>query len=274
MIKRWWLGFVVLMGACHALAGNIEAAKQIEASALVTGKVSIAADGGVSGYTLDRAHKLEPAVTALVRRALSSWRFEPLPNHAVEQVDMTLRLVAKKLDDGGVSMRIASANFQRQHRENEVVRGKALTPPLYPVQAFLNGVVGSVYLVVRVGRDGHVLDAVVEQVNLNALGSESDMQAWRKVFAESTLAAAVKWRFTPPTEGDKVDAESWTVRVPARYMLEARSLGKWQGYVPGPRAVIPWLHEEGKNSGSHDALAEGVYPVGEERHLLTSLAQG
>lgn len=274
MIRRWWFGFAVMMGAFSVLAGGLEATRRVEASALVTGKVLIAADGGVSGYTLDRANKLEPAVTGLISQALSSWRFEPLPDHAAEQVDMTLRLVAKNLEGGGISVRIAGANFQRQHRENEVVRGKVLTPPRYPVPAFINGVVGAVYVVVRVGRDGKVLDAAVEQVNLNVLGSDSDMEAWRKVFAESTLAAATKWRFTPPTEGDQVEADSWTVRVPAQFKLEGHGYGKWQGYVPGPRSVIPWLHDEGSDSVSHDALTEGVYPVGECRRLLTSLAQG
>jgi hypothetical protein len=58
--------------------GPAAARKLIEHSMVVTGHVLIEPDGTVSGWELDQADKLPPAVTGLIERSVPIWRFEPV----------------------------------------------------------------------------------------------------------------------------------------------------------------------------------------------------
>src|SRR5690606_6196676 len=94
-----------------------------------------------------------------------------------------------------------------------------LRPPGYPGQALSIGVQGTVYLALRVGRSGRVEESMVEQVNLLAVASDRSMAYLRDLFAMSAIEAARRWTFRPPTRGESVDDDSWTVRVPVDYRL-------------------------------------------------------
>jgi TonB family protein len=287
MDKRWWAGLMMAVCATVAIArdraGTSAVLKQAEASMLVAGSLTIATDGSVSGYALDHREKLPPGVVALVEQALPKWRFEPVQTNGVAHeasAAMSLLVVANKVDGDRFTVRIRSAQFRETPRQSsDSVSSKSMPPPQYPLDAFFSGVRGTVYLVVRIDRDGRVADASVEQVNLRVLDSEAQMRHWREVLAAPALKAAKRWRFNPPTTGKHVGDAFWSARVPVDYRFEGETspkYGGWSPYIPGPRQTISWLNKFGEDTASSpEALASGgIYPVGEGLRLLTPLEAG
>jgi hypothetical protein len=286
MKKLHLLAAGLLVWACTAVAGGPRALQErIEASVVVTGSISIAADGSVIGHTLDHPDKLEPGIVALVDRTVARWRFEPVLDRDKKAVagiaSMSLRLVANRPDADHYVVRIRSAYFQEANQgESGEIRHIKASPPRYPGTALRSGIGGTVYLVARIDADGKVLDAAVEQVNLGVLASDSQMNGWRGVFAASALEAAKRWEFSPAAKEAAGKARS--VRVPISYVLSDSNIkhrepeyGKWESYIPGPKHSVPWLHEEDNDSTSPDALAAGgVYEVGKGLRLLTPLQAG
>ncbi|HEY5850318.1 MAG TPA: energy transducer TonB [Lysobacter sp.] len=270
------LALMLCFGAAVA-AGPGAARKRAESSMLVTGWIHIETDGSVSGYVLDHGDELPPVVTKLLDKAASNWKFEPV------QVDgkpvrartmMSVRLVAKRADDGkGFNVRVAGGNFGIPGGDDSP-RKKALNPPIYPLNAADAGIAGTVYVILRVGRDGRIEDAIAEQVNLAVLVSEDGQERWRRVLAKAALDAATRWMFDPPTRGDEADEPFWLVRVPVSFLLPGRQLpkyGEWETYLPGPRQSAPWLGAIDTSLGA-DAVADGaIQSIGAGPKLLTPL---
>jgi hypothetical protein len=284
MKGRYWIGACLMACAFVAVAasGNAAVRKQVEASMLLTGTIDIGVDGSVTGHALDHADKLEAGVIGLVDRTLPAWRFEPVVEDGKAHkatAKMSLLIVANKLDADHFTVRIRSANFAEDRPLTEAGIGrKEMAPPKYPAEAYRSGVTGTVYLLVRVDRQGRVADVAAEQVNLRIIDSERQMRHWRDVLAEPALKAARNWQFNPPTARQKMDGGFWSVRVPVSYALvdEAAKYGKWEPYVPGPRQDVPWLNSasEGPASSPDALVAGGVYEVGQGLRLLTPLGDG
>ncbi|KAA8919769.1 protein tonB, partial [Xanthomonas sontii] len=165
--------------------------KQIESSMLVSGTIDIEPSGTVSALALDQQERLPEGVVGFVRNSVMQWKFEPgmrdgkpVPARA----PMTLRLVAKRLQGDDYQIEIRSADFTRYDpSDHSVVTAIQMKPPAYPQAAYSVGAAGSAYLVLKVGRDGRVADAVVEQVNLRVVASEQQMQQLREVLGKSAL---------------------------------------------------------------------------------------
>ena len=277
MGKRWWWAVVLAMCAGMAVAGGPGAVrKQVELSMLVKGTIDVKADGSVAGYTLDNAKNLPEGIVKMIAGFAPKWRFEPVnlsPNAISARAQMSVRLVAKKLDDGNFAVAIRGTQFH-QDRPGEDVTSIKLDPPRYPVPAARSGVGGSVYLVVKVGRDGRVTEAIAEQVNLRVITSERDMALWREMLMKAALKAAQGWTFKPPTRGDGVDEPYWSARIPVDFISPDQSEpkeGHWQAYVPGPRQKIPWKADGdvGQDDDADAFAAGGVYPVGAGPRLLS-----
>jgi hypothetical protein len=279
-MKFRWLWLMVF--SCLALAGTGPGAvrKQIESTMLVTGMIDVEPDGHVSTYSLDQADKLPPGIVELVEGVVPAWTFEPVlvdgrPIRA--RATMTLRIVARKLEDQNYSIGIRSASFGKGE-PGQSVRADKMEAPGYPATAAKSGVAGTVYVVLRIGRDGRVHDAFAEQVNLKIVAGERQMDGWRGLLAHSALAAAKRWSFIPPTAGNSMDDEFWFARVPVAYNLESGRLpkyGQWEAYVPGARQVAPWLdHDEVAPAGVDAFVAGTVSQVGKGLRLLTPLQAG
>ncbi len=140
------------------------------------------------------------------------------------------------------------------------------------------GATGELTLLVQIGRDGLVKEVAVEQVNLRVLMPEPQMRRVRDLFARSSIDAAKRWEFDPPTTGDRADDATWTVRVPVNYLHHqerGERYGKWQAYVPGPKSPARWNYKgKGTAADNGDLLAEGgVYLAGVSNgpKLLTPL---
>ncbi|MGN7832827.1 energy transducer TonB [Pseudoxanthomonas sp. 22568] len=282
-----WLAIALLLGiACTAVAGIKEVRAQVEASMLVTGAVIIEPDGTVAKLDLDQREKLPPAVAGLIDKAAASWKFEPILVDGVGRrgkARMSLRVVANKLPNGDFQVALRGGHFgdeaispEERQKRNDSVRSVKLLPPAYPGGVARAGAQGTVYLVVKVARDGTVADVIAEQVNLGFVGNERLMQQARDAFSESALAVAKKWIFRPPTEGAEAAAPFWLVRVPVDYKMpekKAPGYGRWEVYVPGPRQSAPWMQSEHGGDDAPDAMvAGGVYEIGKGRRLLTPLS--
>lgn len=283
MKKQWLMGLAALtMTGLAIAAGPGAARKRAEASMLVTGDIAVAPDGSVTGYTLDRQEKIPAEVVGLIGRVAPKWRFEPVKQdgQAVSaKAHMSIRLVAQheSPDSKNYVMRIAGANFGDYGNGGETMTYAKRSPPSYPMSAVQSGVQGTVYLLLRIGRDGKPADVAVEQVNLGVAGSDSEMKVWRNVLANPAVRVAKDWTFNLPTKGAHVNDPDYVVRVPIMYRLNRNErpddlYGTWEVYVPGPKQTVGWGKDNGDNA---DALpSDGLFLVNSGLKLTTPLDNG
>lgn len=279
-MKCWLLGlFCILMCGTALAAGPSAVRKRVQASVLVTGTIEVAPDGSVHGYAPDHPEKLPPVVIKLMGINAPRWRFKPVlvDGHGVlAKTRMSLRFVAKPVGHGNYAVSIAGAHF------GEDVPGKGISErlrkaPRYPRSAAIARVSGTVYLVLRVDHQGHVLDAAAEQVNIGEVASDADLAQWRHVLANASLEAARRWTFNPPTSGPTATDLYWVARVPVTFNLHRYGTprgdvyGQWKAYVPGPRKFVPWLTPRQLAAGSDALPAGGIYMVGQGLQLTTPL---
>ena len=263
--------------------------KHVESSMLVTGKIDVDTAGVVESVALDKVETLPSGIVDFVRNAAMQWRFEPVTNDAGTPVPvsapMSVRIVARKLDDESIEIALSSANFTRYDPEDRsFLSYRGQRAPNYPASVLRERASGDTYHVVKVGRDGRVQDVALRQVNLRVLSNELAMERWRKLLAQASEQAIRKWTFNVPTEGPQADAPYWLVTVPVFYRFsEGRSkaphekYGTWSIYVRGPVQPLPWIDPaDARNTMSPDAFADGgVYMEREgDLKLLTPLDQG
>lgn len=283
-MKRILLCAIALLLSFSAMAAGPGAVrKTIESSMLLTGTIVVGPDGQVTEYAIDQPEKVAKGVLDFVGNNVRHWEFEPtlLDGKPVSvRNKMNVRVVANKQENGDFSIRIGGASFLPiKEEEGTYVASAKMTPPRYPRGAALAGATGSVYVVLKVGRDGAVQDVVVEQVNLEFVASEHVMEQARKVFADASVSAAKYWKFAPPVKGEYVDDPYWTVRVPIDYLMHGprtHKYGEWKSYVPGPRQQVPWRELRDLPRFSPDTMVagRGVYQAGTGVRLLTPLQGG
>ncbi|RZA35063.1 MAG: energy transducer TonB [Lysobacteraceae bacterium] len=264
-------------------AGPGAVRKTVESSMLLTGTLLVGPDGQVSEYAIDQAGEVAKGVLDFVGRNVREWKFEPtLHNDKPASVrnKMSIRVVAKEQEDGGFTIRLGGVSFLPfKVEEGTQVASTIMAPPRYPESAARAGATGTVYLVVKVGRDGGVEEVVAEQVNLEFVANENIMERSRKIFADASIQAAKQWKFAPPVKGEDMDDAYWTVRVPVDYILHAdkqHRYGEWKSYVPGPRRQVPWdeLHDLPSFSPDTMVAGNGIYQASKGLRLLTPLQEG
>ncbi len=277
-MKTAFLVLLMLLVPVFALAAE----PPVQFSMVITGSITVNPEGGVQSYTLAGQDKLPPSALQIVRKTVPEWQFEPVMvdgKPVTARAGMSLRLVASKIDAEHVAIRVAGAEFGCDAelarklspdvcpKNARITMERQATPP-YPLDAMFHGVGGEVFLVLQIGRDGHVTQAGVRQVNLR---SRIKPQAhFRKVLADAALKAARKWRFHVPTAGPDSGKEHWVVQVPIDYTLEPPGAGRralrarhkyrqWNAYIPGPVHDFPWDPADwGGAAGSTDAVAGGA----------------
>jgi hypothetical protein len=271
-MKRGLLGILCLMlsGAVLA-AGPYAVRKRVQASMLVTGSLVVAGDGSVKSYVIDKPEQLPKSVVSLIQKSVPTWQFEPVVRDGqpvLAKAAMSLRVVAKPEGDGNYSLAIGGSHFGQPASWTNNDGGKAITgglrePPNYPMDAARARASGTVYVVLRVNRQGLVDQSAAEQVNLDMVASDAEMGRWRNVLADAALRAARHWTFNPPTVGREAAQSAWVVRVPITFSLHGRGAprsadkyGSWHAYVPGPRNVPAWV-DKSRMAASADAIAAG-----------------
>jgi len=287
MMKRLWITLLCLAFCSVAFAdGAYAVRKRVEASMVVTGSIVVAPDGSVQSYELDKPGQLPPEVVNLIRKATPGWHFEPVIRDGTAvaaRARMSLRVVAKREEGSeGFIARISGATFGNGTSDEQVTYKDRHVAPRYPMSAIDARVSGTVFLLVRVDRDGHVGDVSAEQVNLAVVASDSELNRWRKVLANASIQAARQWLYNPPASGPHAKDDYWIVRVPVAFNLhrvgepERDGYGQWQAYVPGPKEPIEWMSKypqaNDDKGNSTDALADGgLHMVGSGLRLVTPL---
>lgn len=279
---RLWSG--VVLALLFSMAGTSRASEDkppSEASMLVNGTITLNGDGSVRSYHIDHADRLSEVVMYVIAHRLPEWKFQP-PEGRPDGVTgrMTLRMLSRPIDDKRDRVSIGGASFYDEPADSGwEVTAKTRGSPAYPMTAMRVREGGTVYLLLRIGRDGRVQDVFTEQVNLEAYASKQLMSELREGFANSAVRAARQWTFNVPTKGKKVDAPYWYVRTPVIYYLRvARDTpppgqdGRWQAYVPGPRSEAPWATYHKPDRQYSDAMANAsLQEEGGNLRLLSSL---
>ncbi|WP_430392332.1 energy transducer TonB [Dyella sp. 20L07] len=267
--SKIWICTLLVGAMATANAENIR--KTAEGSMLVTGVVEINPDGSLHGYTLDQAEKLPAPVLDVISKNMADWKFKlSAPSNGVVNSKMSLRMLAKPLGEGNYGVTLAGASFgENDSKTGDTVSFKSHMPaPSYPPMALNARVSGTAYLLLRIGRDGTVQEAVAEQVNLEQYASKIEMDQYRKALANAALDAAKQWTYNLPTHGPEVDNPYWVARVPVNFNLrkrgqpiQERPYGSWKGYIPGPRQSAPWVSQallsEAPDAVPNDTLHSG-----------------
>lgn len=280
-MKQGMVGLACMLMAFGAFAGERAAVlKRAEASMLVSGSIELAPDGSVRNYTLDKPDKLPPLVLKLVQQNVPVWKFALKDDESSRKAGMNLRIIATHTDDHNYAIRISAAEFS----STDAAPGQSITyksnpPPDYPFDAVTSRISGTVYVLLQIGRDGTVKDALTEQVNLDQYASEKNMTRFRNDLAKASLAAIRHWTFNPPTTGNEIKKPFWYARVPVEFDLsstrQSAKYGTWNAYIPGPREPVPasWTDDDRLLSGSPDATPDGTLDLGNSNlKLLTSLS--
>ncbi len=277
-------GFVPSLVLAAPGSGPSSVRKQIESSLVVAGEVYIETDGSVSRLDIEKEDQLPSGVVKMVRDNALQWKFQPIQQNgqAVRAIaPMRLRVVAKKLDEDHYQITLRGVSFDRYDaKDMQSVAAVKLDPPKYPSDAYRSGAAGTVYLVVKVGRDGRAEDVVAEQVNLRVIASEGEMAQFLKLLTDAAVLASKRWTFRVPTEGEAASQPFWSVRVPVSYSLnrdpaEGQTYGKWVSYIPGPRQAVPWRDAHNSADFSPDTLVDGgVYMADSNAPKLLTPLQG
>ncbi len=244
-----------------ASADGIRAQRErAEASMLVTGEIWVTPTGHVGGFTLDKPDELPAPVKSLVAKAIQQWRFEPvrLDGRAVNaKARMNLRVVARRstTEKDSATIRIGSTYFGDM-KSAQGIEMHARRTPVYPQMAINARAGGMVYVLAELAPDGTVKRLAVEQVNLTSAGPERVVKRIREALGKASIEAVKDWTFSSATS-----RPDQFVRVPLNFQINdthhsTRRYGKWEGYIPGPRELVPWATEAQLANGV-DALPAG-----------------
>ncbi|MGN6227324.1 MAG: energy transducer TonB [Dyella sp.] len=276
----------LMFAALFALAGAAASAspsKSLETSAVVDGTIVLAKDGAVQLATVEHPEKYGQPIADLVRKAALTWHFDPVLRDGqpvVAKASMHVRVVLTKNAEGNFTARIKGATFGGNNADTPddlYSENQKKIGPHYPPAAIKARVQGTVYLALHVDRDGHVTDAMAEQVNLENTGPDGLLQKYRELMANASLAAARRWTYRVPTTGQLAGQDSWTLHVPIVYTLNESGAAPvervWRTYVPGPYTPAPWVDKP--SMATADALADdGTYVDGAGPVLRTSFDHG
>lgn len=269
----WWVlvlatGMFAVTGLASAQepAGVVETddlRNQVVGSMRLTGTLVVGADGAITAYAIDHADKVPREVLQHLARYVPRWRVVKSDNSAGNK-RFGVRVMGTPRGDGLFALSLVGASIiEKQRPEEEIIVDRRLKRPSYPRSLAQIGVSGTVYVVVKVRRDGEVEDLVTEQVNLNFVGSPAEVVQARADFAGHTAAAARQWKFRFPKVGPYARQPYLVVRVPVQYIIERFEYAQWEYYVPGPRRAVPWVQvEDGMALGAGEAGVPQVLGMG------------
>lgn len=276
MSKKAALLFFGLSATTAHAADSYFVNQRKEASTLVTGTVTIDPSGSVTDYTLDHPEKLTQPVKDIVKQNVDRWKFDFAATPATAASEhMSLRLVARMIDDQHASIRVAGTSFDdAKVPADEDIDYKTRAHVEYPKDALKEGAWGVVYVLLRVGPSGSVLDASPEQVNLGAFAPAPDMARYRKYLADAAIKGVKQATFTVPTKGKLAGQPYWLVRIPVTFLPAGQrgddDYGTWSVYVPGPRIVVPWLEHPELAAGAPDSVPDrALHALGGQPRLTS-----
>ena len=277
-----WLGLLCLLATGAAWAAKESPAQQqIEASMDVSGSVAVDDKGNVTSHAIDHSEQLPPGVVELIAQTLPTLRFQPVLRDGQPRAiraKMDLVVVANHVDPQHIGIRIRSARFtESEPPASERIAIDQRAKVRFPSEAMWVGFSGTVYVAIRIDRNGRVVDAQAQQVNLRVVGSEKHMRHWRDVLSKPALAGVRKFTFKIPTTGPHAGDAEFTGILPVRYLRfeeKPKPYGQWESYIPGPRQPIAWMDRD-EDTRSSEAVPPGTFAqAGTALKLLTPLGDG
>ena len=142
-------GFLLAGIGMDVCAGSSSANKNlVESSLLVGGNIVIAPDGSVQSYVLDSTAALGTSLEKFLDNNITRWRFKPVEvdgRAVTAKAPMSIRLIANRKDDGGMTVRIANTWFGDGSNTaiSDHPHSKKMTPPRYPPEIASLGGQGS-----------------------------------------------------------------------------------------------------------------------------------
>ncbi|MDQ6647977.1 MAG: energy transducer TonB [Pseudomonadota bacterium] len=239
---------------------------------LVSGTIQINPDGSVRQYTMDHADKIPGIVLFVIKQTVPAWRFHVDTAHnVIAKAKMSIRVVAKPANGNKMDFSVEGVSFDEADEPASTrVTERHVSSPVYPKQAMQEFASATVYMLARIGHDGHVVDLAPEQVNFTRPIERNVMPEMAKLFIASTKAAMRRWTFAVPTTGPEADAAFWIARVPVAFNIETyydapktTAYGSWQPYLAGPRLPAPpWFNDGSGLASAPDAIPEqGIVPL-------------
>jgi hypothetical protein len=269
MKSIWTVVAIMVLAGAPIVTAQASKQVQIDASMLVTGKITISKKGHVAGYQLDHPDKLPKVVVGLLSRYIPRFRFKPTVIHgkAVAGIaSMTLRLLARQTGENHYSISVAGYQFGSTNPAL-LLQEKHIAPPVYPAGRIPYHVGGIVYLFLQINHEGRVMHVYAQQANITQTPRDPHfisrllMRRWRRVLAHAAVEAAWKWTFKIPKEGPHASQPCWYARIPVNFAYRPtkhHGYGQWASYLPGPRKPIPWLKNKQVARGSIDAQVPGT----------------
>lgn len=290
MRMRPFLICLVLLAASAPSIARTPAARVLDQAVntlAMKGSIEIDTQGKVQRYTLEHPEAYSGAVRDMLDRIVPQWTFRPVlvdgePRPA--RSAMYLRLRADPIGNDQFRIVVTSAAFGADEDTapgtQVAVDVRSMAPPKYPKDEMIARIGAQVLVVLRIGRDGRVEDAIAEQTNLDQLGTPKAMARWRRDFEAGALAGLKHWTFVTPTAGPEAGAPYWSVRIPVTYTPargKSPAPGQWESYVPGPRRPVPWATDEEQalaDAGSDALPGRGIFPLKPALQLMTPLNAG
>lgn len=231
------------------VAPGRDLASQGELTMLVTGTVMLDGSGHVDRYRLDDAQHVPADVLTLVDHAARDWHFDMSHRAPHAQAAMDVRIVASTL-----AGRIARMDVRGVYvgTPEDALAAQAIRPE--PPDADGKKLDGTAYLALKVDPSGRPADVVVEQVNLDAAGSDDQMLAARTALAGAAAKEAKQWLFKPARMEDH--APYRFLRAVVRFGRRSQASDGWKAYLPGPHQTAAWHSTNPERAGSGDALPE------------------
>ncbi|WWW35761.1 hypothetical protein V8017_01160 [Stenotrophomonas rhizophila] len=179
---------------------------------VLSGTVDVGPEGQVEGFALDQRDDVPVPIAGFVDQVVNAWRFAPGTEDGRPvrmRTPVTLRIGGKSQPDGATLLTLLAANFDHYDpAATDTVTALTMRPPSYPDSVASIGGRGDVLLLLKIGRDGHVLDVATEQVNMkvvargrrcSACGMRWRARRWPLRVAGASARQSPAWTRTPMT---------------------------------------------------------------------------
>ena len=251
-----------------------ELERSLELTMVVSGDIDVDADGQVLRYTFDHRKQLPAALVELLDGRVPLWRFAPkaLPaGQTHSALRMRLRVFANRIGDAPDMYRISLRDAAFFLREDPRPKSDRLIFDRRSRIQAPDDMSGVVYLALRIGADGTVLQSFVERVDLVVPGSAEDMALRRESLARFTERQAKRIRFWVPTTGPDAGLGEWQGRLPLAYNTIRPVPWEWNAYFRGPETRAPWKPaEDAENEVPADLLPTDTVETLQQARLLLS----
>lgn len=275
---RTFLTSLLLAGLLACSFDLLAAKVKTESGMLVTGSIEVSAAGEVLRHTLDQPERLPEAVRRFADSLIPTLRFDAVetPGQAPTRSLMRLYFVAADNGNGGYAIRLRDAWFDSEKATDTVTAlpraAGQMPPPRGPLPMPMTA---TVYLALKIDRNGTVADIDVSHVDLGVSAPESSMKQWRRTLGGWISDFVKKARFAIPTTGPDAQREYWTGLYAFPVSISSdddppkngTDYGRWQTFVPGPRKEIPWLDPQAARAGK--ALLADGFSSSPHRQLRT-----